>query len=101
MPLDGHTRVTSLSEIAPGMILREIQSDGSSPAFSDVVVTRTYIINETEKVFDLARPYIFAHLGGELHGVEKIQRLSARALQRYHLVTHANGKPYTMSLDRF
>lgn len=98
---DGHTRLATAADIQPGVILRRVNADGSVPVFSDMVVLRRYT-ERGEDRFDLGRPYAFAHYGGELHGVERINNLGVDSLARsqYHVVLLASGKVYTCILDR-
>lgn len=96
---DGNLRVATMEDIKPGVLLRRVNSDGSTPPFSDVVVMKTYI-DHGEPRFDVGRPFAFSHYGGELHGVEKITYLGEKSLTNYHLILLASGEPYTCILDR-
>ena len=98
---DGNTRAVTVDDIAPGVILRPVDSNGYTAPFSDVVVTSVYtdaIYNDMR--FDVVRPYAFAHYNGELHSVEKIGYLSAYSLSRFRLVMLASGKPYTCIIGK-
>ena len=96
---DGNLRNVSIDEIVPGMLLRSVNSDGSSAPFSDVVVTKVYI-EHGEKRFDADRPYAFNHFGGALHGSENVKYLGINSLKFYKLIMLASGKPYMMNISR-
>lgn len=90
--LDGHTRLASIREIEPGMVLRDVQSDGSIPPFSDMVVTKVYTTLGTP-MFDASRPYAVGAANGELMSVERLTGLTDHQLGHFQLVLTASGKP--------
>lgn len=86
--LDGHTRKFSIDELTPGMVLRYIQSDGSTPPFMDAVVTN--ILSDSVE---------FARVHAS--GIERLTLWKNIDPSNYHwqLVLLASGKPYTVSLN--
>ncbi len=97
---DGHIRkIKDLSEIKVGMVLRDINPDGSFAPFSDMVVYKiTYSRNawNTWTHFHLGRPY--AHSHGEQVMV-RMETFDSHTLEYKRLVLNARGEPYMMKLD--
>ncbi len=91
---DGRTRPATKDDIQEGVILRSVDSNGYSYPFSDMVVTGIYKEDDGSITFDAARPFAFAHFGGEVHSVERIGCIST-VETRYHVVLMASGKPAT------
>ena len=98
---DGHIRkIKSLNEIQVGMVLRDINPDGSFAPFSDMVVYKITYSRigawQTNTHFHLARPY--AHSHGE-QAMVRVEQFDSHTLEYKRLVLNAAGKPYLMKLD--
>jgi hypothetical protein len=96
---DGATRLASVEDITPGVVLRSVDSEDRTYPFGDLVVTR---INGTEEdfSFDAVRPYAMEHLGDFMMGTETVRGITPSKLRHFRLVLLASGKPYTHTLTR-
>lgn len=95
----GLRKITALNEIRVGMVLRDINPDGTIPPFSDMVVYKiTYSRNAWDSWthFHLARPYAHSH-GGQ--AMVRVEQFDSHTLEYKRLVLNAQGEPYLMKLD--
>ena len=95
--LDGHTRKATIKDIKPGVILRDVQSDGSVAPFSDMLITAVETNKAGEVSYAVTRPYVFARAGGyaSKFDAERFYIADAR-IERFHIVLNSKGEPYMM-----
>lgn len=92
-------RIKNLSDVKVGMVLRDINPDGTSPPFSDMVVYKiTYSRNAWESWthFHLAWPHVLSYKGMPLVSVKTSDTLS---LDYKRIVLNSKGEPYMMKID--
>lgn len=98
MRLDGHTRMVEVGDIQLGAIMRQLNSDGSSPPFSDSIITKV----DGDVVF-LSRPYLYAQrvTKSELSGVENFAVTISRLCDGssiFRTVLDSRNRTYKMAI---
>lgn len=86
--LDGATReIVGLAELEIGMVVRMVQSDGTTPPFGDAVV-----IGVSQSTAQLGRPHPL--------GTERYEATEAGLKAQYRLVLGSRGEPIVHSWRR-
>ncbi len=98
---DGKTRNASLEDIRPGVVLREVNDDGTTPPFGDSLVVRIDSDFQGNKSIRLSRPFTRINMHGiptlveEKYEIPLDYLLSQRS--RLKLVIMDRGNPANYS----